>query len=64
MDPGPYDEGVTPSADTPARESPPAGWYPDPSGRHHYRFFTGFDWTADVVDDGVHSSDPLPPPPG
>jgi hypothetical protein len=42
---------------------PPAGWYPDPSGRHEYRFFTGYDWTADVVDNGAHSTDPLPPPP-
>jgi Protein of unknown function (DUF2510) len=45
-------------------DGPPAGWYPDPSGHHHYRFFTGHDWTADVVDDGVHSTEPLPTPPG
>ena len=43
---------------------PPAGWYPDPSGRHHYRFFTGHDWTPDVVDNGLHSTEPLPAPPG
>jgi hypothetical protein len=55
---------VTSTGETPAQQSPPAGWYPDPSGRHHYRFFTGVDWTADVVDDGVHSTDPLPSPPG
>jgi len=54
---------VTSTGETPAQQSPPAGWYPDPSGRHHYRFFTGVDWTADVVDDGVHSTDPLPSPP-
>lgn len=48
----------------PSSDGPPAGWYPDPSGRHHYRFFTGHDWTADVVDNGVHSTEPLPTPPG
>ncbi len=42
---------------------PPAGWYPDPSRRHEYRFFNGHDWTDDVVDNGAHSSEPLPPPP-
>jgi hypothetical protein len=42
---------------------PPPGWYPDPSGRHEYRFFTGDDWTADVVDNGNHFIDPLPAPP-
>ena len=47
----------------PAAQSPPAGWYPDPSGRHQYRFFTGHDWTADVVDNGAHSTEPLPAPP-
>lgn len=44
-------------------DGPPPGWYPDPSGRHEYRFFTGHDWTADVVDAGTHSTEPLPPPP-
>jgi hypothetical protein len=43
--------------------APPPGWYPDPSGRHEYRFFTGHDWTADVVDNGSHATEPLPPPP-
>jgi hypothetical protein len=42
---------------------PPPGWYPDPSGRHEYRFFTGQDWTADVVDNGTHFTEPLPAPP-
>jgi hypothetical protein len=26
-----------------------AGWYPDPNGRHHRRFFTGVHWTEHVV---------------
>jgi len=51
------------SAPPPPPAAPPAGWYPDPSGRHQYRFFTGHDWTAYVVDNGVHSSEPLPAPP-
>ena len=52
-------------APAPARlpQEPPPGWYPDPSGRHQYRFFTGQDWTADVVDNGVHSTEALPAPP-
>ncbi|MGH8996452.1 MAG: DUF2510 domain-containing protein [Acidimicrobiales bacterium] len=44
-------------------QAPPAGWYPDPAGRHEYRFFTGVDWTSDVVDNGARSSEPLPAPP-
>jgi hypothetical protein len=48
----------------PPPQGPPAGWYPDPSGHHQYRFFTGHDWTADVVDNGVHSTEPLATPPG
>ncbi len=42
---------------------PPPGWYPDPSGRHEYRFFTGHDWTADVVDNGTRFTEPLTAPP-
>jgi hypothetical protein len=66
--PGP-DRGFNPgpaawsSGPTQPPEGPPAGWYPDPSGRHHYRFFTGQDWTDDVVDNGTHSTEPLPPSP-
>jgi hypothetical protein len=45
-------------------QGPPAGWYPDPSQRHEYRFFNGHDWTHDVVDRGTHATEPLPPPPG
>src|SRR5579875_2901374 len=55
--------GPAPPPAPPAPDSPPPGWYPDPSGHHEYRFFTGVDWTADVVDNGRHSIEPLPPPP-
>jgi type IV secretory pathway VirB2 component (pilin) len=59
-----YQSGGTPWSSAPAPHGgPPAGWYPDPSGRHEYRFFTGHDWTADVVDNGAHSTEPLPAPP-
>ena len=61
--PGPGGAGPIYTMGAPSVSGPPAGWYPDPSGRHEYRFFTGHDWTADVVDNGTHSTDPLPSPP-
>jgi hypothetical protein len=36
----------------------PAGWYPDPTGRHQYRYWHGADWTDLVSDAGRTSSDP------
>lgn len=61
---GPPPAAAGPWSAGPAHQGgPPAGWYPDPSGRHEYRFFTGHDWTADVVDNGAHSTEPLPAPP-
>jgi hypothetical protein len=46
--------------------SPTAGWYPDPTRRHEYRYWAGRAWTDAVADAGSTSSDPLvaPPPPG
>jgi hypothetical protein len=46
--------------------SPTAGWYPDPTRRHEYRYWEGNAWTDAVADAGSTSSDPLvaPPPPG
>lgn len=41
----------------------PAGWHPDPSGRHEYRLWDGARWTDQVADGGVASTDPLPPQP-
>jgi hypothetical protein len=35
----------------------PAGWHPDPVGRHQYRWFDGSRWTNHVGDDGVASTD-------
>src|SRR5262249_54858439 len=36
----------------------PAGWQPDPRGRHQYRYWDGARWTADVADQGATSQDP------
>lgn len=36
----------------------PAGWYPDPTGQHEYRYFDG-QWTQYVSTRGVNSIDPL-----
>jgi hypothetical protein len=40
---------------------PPAGWNPDPSGRHWWRWWDGMDWTDHVADGGPSFVDPLPP---
>jgi hypothetical protein len=45
----------------------PAGWAPDPSGGHQYRYWTGLRWTEHVSDHGVVVTDPmrdLPPDAG
>lgn len=36
--------------------SPPA-WHPDPSGRFHYRWWDGDEWTSQVATDGQHLVD-------
>jgi Protein of unknown function (DUF2510) len=36
----------------------PSGWFPDPHGRHEYRYFNGHAWTADVADEGRRMIDP------
>lgn len=53
----------------------PAGWHPDPSGRHDHRYWDGTTWTEHVADGGRRGIDwqdlpprpggasPLPPPP-
>lgn len=37
----------------------PAGWHPDPTGRHDHRWWDGSAWTADAADAGVTVHDPL-----
>jgi len=37
----------------------PAGWNPDPAGRHQYRYWDGATWTDQVSDVGQVTTDPL-----
>jgi hypothetical protein len=39
--------------------SPPA-WHPDPSGRFHFRWWDGHQWTSQVSTDGHHLIDTSP----
>lgn len=41
----------------------PPNWYPDPMGRHEYRWFDGANWTDSVSSHGVQSLDPVQAPP-
>jgi hypothetical protein len=38
---------------------PPAGWHPDPTGRHDHRWWDGTTWTDQVSDAGTAGTDPL-----
>lgn len=46
------------------RSAAAADWYPDPVGRHQYRYWDGTSWTDHVADDGKASVDPLAQAPG
>lgn len=37
----------------------PAGWHPDPMGRHEHRYWDGTQWTDNVADQGQMSMDPV-----
>lgn len=37
----------------------PAGWQPDPRGRHESRYWDGAGWTDHVADAGVQAVDPV-----
>lgn len=39
----------------------PAGWHPDPTGRHQHRYWDGRSWTEHVASNGATSTDPMPP---
>ena len=42
------------------RNLPPAGWHPDPSGRHALRYWDGTTWTAHAADPGTDTiHDPI-----
>ncbi|MFE5868440.1 TIR domain-containing protein [Streptomyces roseifaciens] len=47
-----------PEPSTPQSELPPAGWYPDPSGRHQLRWFWNGCWTSQASDNGKVIDDP------
>ncbi|MEX2256023.1 MAG: DUF2510 domain-containing protein [Acidimicrobiia bacterium] len=36
----------------------PANWYADPTGRHQYRYWNATEWTDQVADNQVTSTDP------
>jgi len=46
-------------SDSPA--TAPAGWHPDPQGRHELRYWDGAKWTDHVSDAGVTATDPVTP---
>jgi uncharacterized protein YxjI len=41
---------------------PPAGWFPDPLGRHEQRYWDGQQWTEHVASHGRQSVDPVGAP--
>ena len=41
---------------------PAADWYPDPRGRHEFRYWDGTAWMQDVADGGQMSVDPVDAP--
>jgi hypothetical protein len=50
---------VTSAAPAPPTAAQPAGWHPDPSGRHEMRYWSGSAWTDDVSDAGVAAKDSM-----
>lgn len=44
---------------TTGREQAPAGWHPDPTGRHRVRWWDGRTWTDYVSDSGPTLLDPI-----
>jgi uncharacterized membrane protein YhaH (DUF805 family) len=61
---GPNQYGPDPKVSGAAYATPatPAGWLPDPTGRHQLRYWDATQWTPSVSDDGVTSVDPLSRP--
>ena len=56
-------EPVEAPVEVPADEVPPQqppNWFPDPLGRHQFRYWDGTQWTEHVSDGGATTSDPLP----
>jgi Protein of unknown function (DUF2510)/Phospholipase_D-nuclease N-terminal len=42
-----------------AQPTVPAGWKADPTGRHQFRYWDGFQWTENVADAGEQTRDPV-----
>ena len=56
----PLNPGAVGAAAPPrASSTPTAAWYPDPAGRHEFRYWDGLAWSSQVADDGRVSSDPI-----
>ncbi len=55
----PYRPKQRVSLETPDEAAPsvPAGWKADPTGRHQFRYWDGFQWTENVADAGEQSRD-------
>jgi hypothetical protein len=58
-DHGPPDQTGQPDVPQSWPHSPPA-WHPDPSGRFHFRWWDGYEWTTQVSTDGHHLIDTNP----
>jgi hypothetical protein len=54
------DPAAPPSGETPSWPHSPPAWQPDPSGRFHYRWWDGHEWTSHVATDGQHLIDTNP----
>jgi hypothetical protein len=52
-------QGAAAEAASPGVPAAPAQWYPDPVGRHQYRYWDGTQWTGHVGDNGQNGYDPL-----
>lgn len=48
----------TPAHPSTGGEAHPAGWHPDPAGRHQLRYWDGARWTEHVSTNGVAAVDP------
>lgn len=58
--PDPVETGGTPPPPPPpVVASIPAGWNPDPLGRHELRYWDGTQWTEHVSNAGEQSTDPV-----
>jgi hypothetical protein len=57
-------QSAPPAADPAAKtgNGTPAGWFADPFFKHEQRYWSGTTWTEHVLDNGVPTNDPPPPP--